>query len=149
MADGDFDLLGDPIPPGWGSRGRPPHVPTDEKRRIVVVLLAFGRKEEDVAAALGITPPTLRKHYFRELKVRADARARLDAKLLGTLMSEVEKGNVSAVDKMFERLDRHDLAGGPRPEKQARKPKLGKKEQAAIDAANVPETGKWSTLLGN
>jgi predicted transcriptional regulator len=106
----DFDLLGDPIPPGFGRRGRPQHLPTDEKRRIVVVLMAFGRKDEEIAASLGITPPTLRKHYFRELRGRADARARLDAKLFGALLAEVEKGNVTAIDKMFKRLDRHDLA---------------------------------------
>src|SRR5690606_34346331 len=37
----DFDLLGDPIPKGFGKRGRPPHVPNDEKRKLVMMLQAL------------------------------------------------------------------------------------------------------------
>lgn len=110
MAEWDFDLLGDKIPEGFGRRGRPPHLVTDENRRKVMVLAAFDKNEEQIAAALSITPPTLRKHYFRELRSRLEARQRLEGKLLAALLAEVDKGNVSAVDKLWKRLDRHDLA---------------------------------------
>lgn len=39
---GRFDLLGDPIPEGFGKRGRPEHIPTVENRNKVRLLLALG-----------------------------------------------------------------------------------------------------------
>lgn len=136
----DFDLLGDPIPEGWGRRGRPPHMATDEKRRIVSTLLAFDWSLEKVAAALNCTPPTLRKYYFRELKFREEQRARVEAKLVGALMAEVEKGNVAAIGKMFERFEKHDrqrLTEVYQATKQSKPEKLGKKEQAKAAAGQV------------
>jgi len=141
----DLDLLGDPIPEGLGRRGRPPHMPTDENRRKVVVLAAFDKNEEQIAAALSITAPTLRKHYFRELRGRLEARQRLEGKLLSALLAEVDKGNVSAIDKLWKRLDRHDLAV-PRPQPKPTK-KLGKKEQAVVDAKTASVEGEWGNLL--
>ena len=145
----DFDLLGDPVPDGWGRRGRPPHIPTDENRRKIVLLMAFDKNEEQIAAALSITPPTLRKYYFRELKTRLEARHRLEGKLLAKLVEEVDKGNVSANDKLWKRLDRHDLVTGQvvRPAKAAKPPKLGKKDQAVLNAATAHEDNEWSSLL--
>jgi len=141
----NLDLLGDPIPEGFGRRGRPPHVPNDEKRRLVIQLLAFDWSPERISAALSITPPTLRKHYFRELRVKAEARSRVEARLLGALMAEAEAGNVTAIDKYFKRFDRFDIAHAPKPEKEE---KVGKKEQARRDARSQPESS-WSTLLPN
>jgi DNA-binding transcriptional ArsR family regulator len=109
VSDWDLDLLGDPIPEGFGRRGRPPHMPTLENRRKVMLLAAFDRNEEQIAAALSITPPTLRKHYFRELRSRLEARQRLEGKMLMALLGQVEAGNVSAIDKLYKRLDKHDL----------------------------------------
>ncbi|MDX5595644.1 MULTISPECIES: helix-turn-helix domain-containing protein [Stappiaceae] len=108
MADFEFDLLGDPIPEGFGKRGRPPHRVTDEKRKLVIQLLAFGWTLEKIAAALSITPPTLRKNYFRELKFKEEAKARVQAKCLSKLMEQVEAGNVSAIEKYMTRLERAD-----------------------------------------
>ncbi len=108
MSDFDFDLLGDPIPEGFGKRGRPPHRVTEEKRRLVIQLLAFGKTQDEIAAALGITAPTLRKNYFRQLKVKDDARARVEAKCLQKLMEQVEGGNVAAIKEMFLRMEKHD-----------------------------------------
>ena len=36
-----FDLLCDPIPKGWGKKGRPEHFPTIENRNKIRLLLAF------------------------------------------------------------------------------------------------------------
>jgi hypothetical protein len=73
----NFNLLGDPIPENWGKRGRPPHIPTERNRNKVMMLLAFGWNTDRIAKALSITAPTLRKNYFRELKVRLEARDRM------------------------------------------------------------------------
>ncbi|WP_137387978.1 helix-turn-helix domain-containing protein [Rhodoligotrophos defluvii] len=142
----DFDLLGDPIPENWGKRGRPPHMATAEKRRLVIQLLAFDWSLEKIAAALNCSPPTLRKNYFRELKARAEARARVEAKLLNALMCQAEAGNVTAIDKYFKRLDRNDLDRLPRV-KAPKPPKLGKKEAAMRDAHTAHEHTAWGELL--
>lgn len=149
MVDWDFDLLGDPIPDGFGKRGRPAHIPTMENRRKVMVLAAFDKNEEQIAAALSITPPTLRKHYFRELRDRLEARQRLEGKLFSALLAEVDKGNVSAIDKLFKRMDRHDLATGAmvRPVKSGKPPKKGKKEAAVEAAHSAHEGSPWGNLL--
>jgi hypothetical protein len=62
-------------------------------------------------------------------------------------MTEVDKGNVSAIDKVFKRLDRHDQAVPRQMAKPAKAPKLGKKEQAVVDAADPPKSGQWSSLI--
>lgn len=149
MADWDLDLLGDPIPEGFGKRGRPPHVPTDENRRKVMLLAAFDKNEAQIAAALGISEPTLKKHYFRELRSRLEARLRLEGKLLSAMAREVDAGNVSAMDKLFKRLDRHDLVTGmvPGKTKPVAKPKPGKKEKLVTDAAEATKSGEWGSLL--
>lgn len=140
----DFDLLGDPIPPGFGKRGRPAHVATEEKRRLVIQLLAFDWTLERIAAALSITPPTLRKNYFRELRMRAESEARVQAKLLGALMSEAEKGNVSAIDKYLKRLDKFRLEhlSEAVANRKGAEPKKGIKEQRR-DAAGLV-SGKFA-----
>lgn len=61
------DLLGDPIDPHHGCRGRPRHIPTAERRRQARELRAAGASQEAIAAALGITIPTLTRHYRREI----------------------------------------------------------------------------------
>ena len=146
MSDFDFDLLGDPVPEGRGKRGRPEHIPTEEKRRLVIVLQAFDWSMEKIAAALSCTPPTLRKHYFRELRHREEARARVEAKLLGKLMAEVETGNAGAIEKMFKRLEKADqTVTASRVANRgsvSAAPKLGKKEARKKAAGEV--TGKFA-----
>ncbi len=135
-----FDLLGDPIPEGFGKRGRPPHLVTDEKRRLVIMLQAFDWSLERIAAALSCSPPTLRKNYFRELKAREESRARLEAMALGALGAEAAEGNVSAIDKLLKRLDKHDLkllAETVANRDGERRQQKGKKETQKAAAAEV------------
>jgi transposase-like protein len=144
----DFDLLGDPIPEGFGKRGRPVHTPTEEKRKLVMQLLAFDWSLEQIAAALSITPPTLRKHYFRELKARAEARFKVEAQLISALWAEVEVRNVSAIDKYYKRFEKHDArvpksAQGKAPKAQP----LGKKEEADRLAKTAHENSSWGQLV--
>ncbi len=136
MSDFEVDLLGDPIPEGHGGRGRPPHMPTDEKRRLVMTLLAFGKTQDQIAAALGITAPTLRKNYKSQLKVCEEARQRLEAKVLSRLLEQVEGGNVAAIKEMFLRMEKHDrqkmadtIANRGRSVPAASQKSLGKKEE--------------------
>ncbi|MEY9674537.1 hypothetical protein ABIE93_004471 [Bradyrhizobium elkanii] len=144
-----FDLFGDPVPANWGQRGRPEHVPNQQNRNRVSLLVAMGWSNARIASALFITQPTLRKHYFSELKFRDVARDRLVAQVGVKLMDGVNSGNVSAIREFQKYLERNDLMlyGQTRqPEKSvpAAKPakaeKVGKKA-AALAAAQQPDAG--------
>lgn len=142
-----FDLFGDPVPANWGERGRPEHVASQQNRNKVSMLVAFGWSNKRIAAALFITLPTLRKHYFSELKFRGVSRDRLDAGLAMKLWEQVQGGNVSAIKEFGKLLDRNDLMNygqTARPAaataKDAKAPKLGKKEEARL-AAQEPNAG--------
>ncbi|MBN8987435.1 MAG: hypothetical protein J0H42_04265 [Rhizobiales bacterium] len=148
----NFDLFGDPIAANHGGRGRPQHVPTVENRNRVNMLLACGWSNERIAATLRVTLPTLRKHYFSELKSRAVARDRLDASVMMRAWDGVQKGNVSAIRLFGHLLERNDLMNfgqttkprdverAPAGETAAKAEKVGKKE-AAVIAAHSPDAG--------
>lgn len=138
--DGSLDLFGDPIPPNHGKRGRPQHVPTEENRRKVSMLLAFGWNNERISRALHITPPSLRKHYFSELRYRDEMRDRLDASLAMHLWRQVEAGNISAMREFRDLVEHNDLMlfGAPNRESPPKPPKLGKKDEAML-AAQQPD----------
>ncbi|MCB4802663.1 AcrR family transcriptional regulator [Methylobacterium brachiatum] len=56
-------MTDDPKDPG----GRPSHVPTDKSRREVEALSGYGIPEHEIARVVGISKPTLLKHYRDEL----------------------------------------------------------------------------------
>jgi DNA-binding CsgD family transcriptional regulator len=57
--------------PNSKPNGRPPYVPTNEHRARVKILGRHGVPQNDIAASLGISTPTLRKHYRQDLKLAA------------------------------------------------------------------------------
>ena len=141
------DLLGHPVPANKGAKGRPQHAPTAEKLEIAIGLYAEGHGDRDVAAALGISVPTLRAHYFShpELKaLRRKARMVVKGRMVHALFKAVEAGKVGAIDKVLKRLDRADQAelarrmAGLQEERPKPKPApLGKKEAAVRAAKEV------------
>ena len=68
---GERDLFGGllPVParPSAKPRGRPRHAPTQDLRDQVRTLKAAGLNHLEIAAAIGITAPTLRLNYPAEL----------------------------------------------------------------------------------
>ena len=106
--DGIFDLFGDPVPEGWGRRGRPEHVASQQNRNRVSMLVALGWSNARIASAMLITLPTLRKHYFSELKFRDVARDRLNANLATRLWSLFMEGNVAAGKEFRKLLEQND-----------------------------------------
>lgn len=142
-----FDLFGDPVPDNWGRRGRPEHIATQKNRNKVILLLAMGWSNERIARALAITAPTLRKSYRAELHRRAEARDRMDASLMMRCWELIDQGNVGAMKEFSRLLERNDLMlyGQTVPGEKSVKPaKLGKKDQAIVDA-RTPDIG---TTLG-
>lgn len=140
-----FDLFGNPVPFGRGKRGRPEHVATIENRNKVSILLAAGWSNERIASSLAITLPTLRKHYFSELKAREAMRDRLEARRLELAWRTAEAGNVGAMKEFGRLLEKNDRMEIERELSQSGKnnapvetaPRVGKKAmdaQRALDA---------------
>lgn len=148
----EYDLFGDPVAAGHGGKGRPEHVPTRENRNKIMLLLALDWKRKDIAAALDITQPTLRKHYFSELRLSRQARARLNATRLKILWDQARQGSVAAVrafGELMDRLDRTEFARSPAALRKAEPPPqdAGGKKAVLKEAANQPPA-EWEDLVG-
>lgn len=121
------------------ARGRPEFVVTDEDREKVRVLKAGGMSNEAIAEAIGISEPTLRKHFSLDLEVGA---AKVTADVLMARYRSAMGGNVSAQNKWLE------AAGAipPKPRKVKEKP-VGKKEAAQAEAETAHQSSDWGSLL--
>jgi hypothetical protein len=141
LSDADFsgvDLFGDPIQPHADGRGRPEHRWSLENSN--KVLLAFARQlsVKEAATAIGVSVPTLRKHYSSELAQREAAALRFEMVQLARLNDGAKAGSVAAEKELGRRLDKAALQqlsekviGRGRVAKPAA---IGKKE-AALEAA--------------
>lgn len=142
----EFDLFGDPVRLPGGRRGRPAHVATQKNRNKIIVLLALGWSNERIAGALHITQPTLRKHYFSELKVRDIQRDRLDAWRFEKVIDAAQGGNVGAMRLLSQMIEKNDLVFADAKiraaQKSSRQPSyVGKKEQEKLAAQKTAEGG--------
>ena len=122
--------------------GRPPFEPTDKQRREVAIAAGGGMTHEQIAAALGISPPTLRKHFPQEL-IEVASKRRIEA--LNKLYRVGMKGNVSALKAYIAAGEAANAAPAalvePKPEK------IGKKDQAEQDAKTAQVGTEWGELL--
>lgn len=139
----DFDLFGNAYVAEPPRRGRPEHVVTKKNRNRVSMLVALGWTNQRIAPVLGITLPTLRKHYFFELRQREAARDKLEARRLEMAWQLAEAGNVAALREFGRLLDRNDLmvaeakfAGETSPKREPDQKPKGKKD---LDRARALE----------
>ena len=72
---------------------RKAHQPDPGQRRQVETLAAYGIRETDISAVVGIDPKTLRKHYRDELDM---GETKANAQVAGFLFNSARSGNVSA-----------------------------------------------------
>nr|WP_278376612.1 AraC family transcriptional regulator [Brucella anthropi] len=119
---------------GNKNSGRPEFAPTDEDREKVRVLKAGGMTNEAIAEVIGVSEPTLRKHFSYELDI---ATAKVRADLLMARYRAAMGGNVQAQNKMIEQVSANAAQRKIAPEKEEKKPKLGKKEEQKLAAENV------------
>lgn len=108
MVTDDFDLFGNPYVASPTKRGRPAHEVTKRTRNRVSMLVAMGWGNPRIATTLGVTLPTLHKHYFYELRQRDVARDRLDARRLELAWDLAEAGNIAALKEFSRLVDRND-----------------------------------------
>lgn len=134
-------------------------------REKVAIAVGGGMKHEDIAEALGISTPTLRKHFDAELSRVAHTK-RLEA--LVALQKSAKKGNVSAIRAYLNLVPTvtasGDLPGeatttpAPGPAATPSEPAsvavplpvgvpLGKKEAAQVAAFTAQAGTEWDGLL--
>jgi AcrR family transcriptional regulator len=111
--------------------------PTSQQREDVELLVLTGSSEEEIASALGITRPTLRKHFASEL---LHGRARKRRVVVRYLFAAARRGNVAAQKALL-------ALSHSAPEQPPKARPLGKKAQAEREAA-APPPDSWAELLG-
>jgi hypothetical protein len=114
-------------------RGRPAYRPTLEDRQTVEQMKFCGESDATIARALSIDPDTLRKHFADEL---ADGHAQRRKEVIGMLFKSARGGNVAA-QKKLEEMGRVSGAAEALKGREKKQPKLGKKEEQKLAAANV------------
>ncbi|WP_312814431.1 hypothetical protein [Brevundimonas sp.] len=130
------DLLGDPWREPKDQRGRKRHKWNKQVAENIAVLKAAGHTVEMIASRVGLSEPTLRKYYLRELTEGADL---AQARLAEVMWQKAMDGNVGAarfVREAFGKGDLTDAANRVR-EREPRAVKKGKKEQLMDAAAGV------------
>jgi hypothetical protein len=133
------DLLGEPLRPMPDKRGRRKLRFAVEVYENVEVLAAGGMMQDDIADAVGVSAPTLRKYFRPELGKGA---ARQRAMVLGSLAAQAKKGNVSAANAYLAQIDKHSAAAAMRTrERSPAPPRKGKKEERQDAAASVADAG--------
>jgi hypothetical protein len=125
-------------------RGRPEHEPSEENREKVRVLKAGGMSDAAIAEAIGISVPTLTKHYSLDIEVGS---AKVTAEVMMARYRSALGGSVPAQNKMLETIGATPQKPRGRPTGVAAATKLGKKDQAQADAAGAHEDGRWSGLI--
>ena len=73
--------------------GQQPHKPTDESRAEAELLSGYGVLQEDIAALLSISVPTLLKYYRKELDA---GKAKANAAVGKTLFQKATDGDIAA-----------------------------------------------------
>lgn len=130
------DLFGDLVTLPSGRRGRPAHRWSKSSADKVLLGRATGYSDAEIAGALGISLPTLRKYYFSELKQTAQ-RLRFEFWRLHLLAEMASTGNVGALKelgKVMEKRDRYLAERALKADPPAAVAPLGKKEAARRDA---------------
>lgn len=132
------DLLGEPLRPLPDKRGRRKLRFAAELYEKVEVLTAGGMGQDDIADAVGISAPTLRKYFRKELD---NGLARQEAESLALLAEQARKGNVSAIKAWRAELAKQRAASNvrdrERPARPVAQPQLGKKEERQQAAERV------------
>ncbi|MBW8815582.1 MAG: hypothetical protein JF588_19345 [Caulobacterales bacterium] len=141
MADDErpVDLFGEPFPTkAPDPRGRKSHRRSAQLAEKVAVLKATGSSNLEIALLIGLSEPTLRKYYFRELEQGSELiRQVLNEKIFEKAMG----GTVGAQRLALELLEKGravDVAYRRRPDEPEAKPeRLGKKAERQAAAEKV------------
>ncbi len=115
--------------------GRPAFKPNERQQYSVGLMCSIGIPQDQIALSLGIAPKTLRQHFRAELDVGA---TKMITRVADSLVRQAISGNVSACIFILK------CRAGWRDSGEE---KVGKKEQARIDAQQPPADSVWAGLL--
>lgn len=138
------DLFGDPWTPPRDPRGRKRHARRAEIAEKVAVLKATGSTDEQIALRIGLSVPTLKKYYFRELESGADLARQV---LVETMWGKALDGNVSAAKFIRDELPKGAAAKFAQSQRERRSPPPGKKEMRAQAAETAGDGSAWGDDL--
>lgn len=141
------DLFGDPWGEARGRGGRKRHRRLPQVAEKVGVLRATGATVEAIAGRLGLSEPTLRKYYFRELRSGAEIARQV---LIEAMWNKALGGNVSAANFIRQELARGEAEAFVTSSRPAQTPKptpLGKKEAAQLAATTAGQGTDWGDDL--
>ncbi len=78
--------------------GRPPHEPTEATRKQVKALAAYGVPQDEIGKVIGISKPTLEKHYREELdRAQIEANAKVAESLFRKAMGDGAQSVTAAI----------------------------------------------------
>jgi transcriptional regulator with XRE-family HTH domain len=136
------DLFGEAPSPYRDPRGRKKMRVTNDLRDRIAMLRASGMTQQEIADAIGCSVPTLVEFFSLELNEGKSAKR---AEMLDTLWSAAKGGNVTAMRTW---LALNDKGVSPRDVIRPKaEPKLGKKEQALVDAKTAPAASGWAGVV--
>lgn len=128
------------------SMGRPPYSPKLGECEKVELLRACGWSDKEIAIVIGVSVPTLKKTFFKELN---EGPLKQKAENLKQILAAAKKGNVSAqkylnetitasiANEEFLKSQKIDKADEPKPLR------LGKKAQADAEALDAGKGTNW------
>lgn len=126
-------------------KGKKHQPQSDEHRKMVEAMAAYGIPEDDIARVLKIDPKTLRKHYPDELDTgHTVANFKVAQNLYKIATGAGREAVTAAIFWMKTRAGWSEYAPAPAPAKP--KP-LGKKEQAKAAAQTADEGTSWGSLV--
>ncbi len=125
--------------------GRPPYVPTQKDRDVVLVMAGHNIAQEKICAALGINEKTLRKHFKKEL---SSAAAQVEAQLVANMfaLAKGKDGTAFRATAFLLHCRFHWTQYAPPPARQG-EPEMGKKEALNQAAQTGHEETTWGDVL--
>lgn len=125
---------------------------------MVEAALVRGWTNERIARAVGISVPSLKRHFGPALQLRDQARERMELAAFAKLAREaIENGNMSAMRQLREAMERDALtrqkAEFERRQREAEErgiggqAKTGKKAAAEAAAKDALQDNEWGDLL--
>jgi transcriptional regulator with XRE-family HTH domain len=148
---GQTDLWGEPWVEPKDRRGRKAHRKNPQVAEKVAVLIATGSTQEEIAAIVGLSVPTLNKYYFKSL---SDGAAIIRGVVNLSLVEEAKKGKVAAARLLIDQIEKGDASAPMRRARRAAQVQppaetqpVGKKATAHAAAQTAHEGTEWGSLL--
>lgn len=136
-----LDLFGNPVRASKGRRGRPALEISDEDRDAVEAALVKGYSNQRISEVLGISLPSLKRHFRSSLQNRDNARERLKLALMASMArAAIEDRKPAAATKLLEMMRQDELLEVEKRlavEKPKRPEPEGKKQLSARQALDA------------